>query len=151
MPATQQCAPKFPDDEGRVQRLSLINEGGGNGDKAVRMAHLAALGSHAINGVAALHTELLKTSVLHDFYELTPEKFSNKTNGVTPRRWMVLSNPRMAELLTARVGSVGSATSSGCACGSPRLKMRIFVMSGERSSGTTRRSLRHTFTISWGL
>ena len=68
------------------------------------MAHLAALGSHSINGVAALHTELLKTRVLRDFYELTPEKFSNKTNGVTPRRWMVLSNPRLAHLLTARLG-----------------------------------------------
>jgi len=96
---------RFPGDEGRVQRLSLINEDGGNGEKTVRMAHLASLGSHAINGVAALHTKLLKTSVLHDFYALTPEKFSNKTNGVTPRRWMVLSNPRLAELLTARVGS----------------------------------------------
>ena len=68
------------------------------------MAHLAALGSHAINGVAELHTELLKTHVLRDFYELTPEKFSNKTNGVTPRRWMVLSNPGLAQLLTARLG-----------------------------------------------
>jgi starch phosphorylase len=93
---------KFPGDDGRVQRLSLINEEGG---KYVRMAHLAALGSHAINGVAALHTELLKTHVLSDFYALTPEKFSNKTNGVTPRRWMALSNPRMAQLLTARLGS----------------------------------------------
>jgi len=95
----------FPGDEGRVERLSLINENGGHSEKTVRMAHLAALGSHAINGVAALHTELLKTSVLHDFYALTPEKFSNKTNGVTPRRWMVLSNPRLSELLTARAGS----------------------------------------------
>src|ERR1035441_2403152 len=69
------------------------------------MAHLASLGSHAINGVAALHTELLKTNVLSDFYALTPEKFSNKTNGVTPRRWMVLSNPELAQLLTARLGS----------------------------------------------
>ncbi len=93
---------KFPGDEGRVRRLSLINEEGG---KFVRMAHLASLGSHAINGVAALHTELLKTHVLRDFYALTPEKFSNKTNGVTPRRWMVLSNPRLAQLLTARLGS----------------------------------------------
>jgi starch phosphorylase len=93
---------KFPGDDGRVVRLSLINEEGG---KYVRMAHLAALGSHAINGVAALHTELLKTNVLSDFYALTPEKFSNKTNGVTPRRWMALSNPRMAQLLTARLGS----------------------------------------------
>jgi starch phosphorylase len=96
---------KFPGDPGRAERLSLINENGANGEKAVRMAHLAALGSHAINGVAALHTELLKTRVLDDFYALSPEKFSNKTNGVTPRRWMVLSNPRLAELLTARVGS----------------------------------------------
>src|ERR1035441_3567823 len=69
------------------------------------MAHLAALGSHAINGVAALHTELLKTRVLRDFYELTPEKFSNKTNGVTPRRWIVLANPGLAQLLTARLGT----------------------------------------------
>jgi starch phosphorylase len=95
---------KFPGDEGRVERLSLINENGG-GEKTVRMANLAAVGSHAINGVAALHTELLKSSVLHDFYALTPEKFSNKTNGVTPRRWMILSNPRLAELLTARLGT----------------------------------------------
>ena len=84
-----------------MRRLSLIDE---RGEKFVRMAHLAALGSHAINGVAELHTELLKSHVLRDFYELTPEKFSNKTNGVTPRRWMVLSNPRLAQLLTARLG-----------------------------------------------
>jgi starch phosphorylase len=96
---------RFPDDEPRAQRLSLIHQSHGHGEKAVRMAHLAALGSHAINGVAALHTELLKSSVLRDFYELTPAKFSNKTNGVTPRRWMVLSNPRLAEILTARVGA----------------------------------------------
>jgi starch phosphorylase len=93
---------KFPGDGERAQRLSLIDE---DGEKYVRMAHLAALGSHAINGVAALHTELLKTHVLRDFYELTPEKFSNKTNGVTPRRWMVLSNPGLAQLLTARLGA----------------------------------------------
>jgi starch phosphorylase len=93
---------KFPGDEERVRRLSLINE---DGEKFVRMAHLAALGSHAINGVAALHTELLKSNVLSDFYALTPQKFSNKTNGVTPRRWMVLSNPKLAQLLTARLGS----------------------------------------------
>ncbi len=93
---------RYPGDEDRVRRLSLIDE---SGERYVRMAHLAALGSHAINGVAALHTELLKTQVLHDFYELSPEKFSNKTNGVTPRRWMVLSNPGLSRLLTARLGT----------------------------------------------
>jgi glycogen phosphorylase len=98
----QNVRAKFPGDEQRISRLSLINEDGG---KFVRMAHLAAVGSHAINGVAELHTELLKTNVLRDFFELTPEKFSNKTNGVTPRRWMVLSNPRLAHLLTSRIGS----------------------------------------------
>jgi starch phosphorylase len=92
---------RFPGDDARAQRLSLIDD---SGEKYVRMAHLAALGSHAINGVAELHTELLKTHVLRDFYELTPEKFSNKTNGVTPRRWMVLANPGLASLLTTRLG-----------------------------------------------
>ena len=69
------------------------------------MANLAALGSHAINGVAELHSELLKTEVLRDFSDLTPEKFKNMTNGVTPRRWMVLSNPRLANLLSSRLGN----------------------------------------------
>ena len=70
--------------------MSLIGEDGG---KSVRMAHLATVGSHAINGVAALHSELLKENVLKDFYEMWPERFSNKTNGVTPRRFLALSNP----------------------------------------------------------
>jgi starch phosphorylase len=93
---------RFPGDEDRVRKLSIIDE---SGERYVRMAHLATLGSHAVNGVAALHTELLKANVLRDFYELTPEKFSNKTNGVTPRRWMVLANPHLAHLLSGRLGS----------------------------------------------
>jgi starch phosphorylase len=68
------------------------------------MAHLACAGSHAINGVAALHTELLKQSVLKDFYDIWPERFSNKTNGVTPRRFLVLANPRLADLITQAIG-----------------------------------------------
>jgi glycogen phosphorylase len=90
-----------PFDEERLERLSLIDE---TGPKYVRMANLAILGSHAVNGVAALHTELLKTTVLKDFYELWPEKFSNKTNGVTPRRFLLLSNPRLSELITGKIG-----------------------------------------------
>jgi glycogen phosphorylase len=96
---------RFPADEERAKRLSLISEPGGGGETWVRMAYLAALGSHAVNGVAALHSELLKTSVLKDFYELTPQKFSNETNGVTPRRWILLSNPGLARLITAHIGS----------------------------------------------
>lgn len=92
---------KYPADNGRLARLSLIDETGG---KYVRMANLACVGSHAINGVAELHTELLKKDCLRDFYELSPEKFSNKTNGVTPRRFLALSNPRLAELITSKIG-----------------------------------------------
>jgi len=89
-----------PNDEGRVARLSLIDE---TGERYIRMAHLACVGSHAINGVAKLHTELLKKDVLHDFYELWPEKFYNITNGVTPRRFLLLSNPRLAQLTPQKV------------------------------------------------
>jgi len=88
-------------DEAHIKRLSLIDE---NGEKCIRMAHLACVGSHAINGVAALHTELLKRSVLKDFYELWPERFTNKTNGVTPRRFMALANPKLGELITRTIG-----------------------------------------------
>ncbi len=92
---------RFPDDGARVARLSLIDESGG---RTVRMAHLACVGSHAINGVARLHSELLRKEVLHDFYDLWPEKFSNKTNGVTPRRFLVLANPGLTRLITSRIG-----------------------------------------------
>lgn len=93
---------RYGHDEGRVARLSLIDEKGG---RSVRMANLACVGSFAINGVAALHTELLKQEVLSDFHELWPEKFSNKTNGVTPRRFVVLSNPLLTELIKSRIGT----------------------------------------------
>jgi glycogen phosphorylase len=93
---------RFLGDEERLARLSLIDE---RGERYVRMAHLACVGSHAINGVAALHSELLKTDVLRDFYELWPGKFQNKTNGVTPRRWMVLGNPRLAKLISSAIGT----------------------------------------------
>ncbi len=92
---------KYPLDEDRVRRLSLIDEAG---DKCVRMANLACAGSHAINGVAALHSELLKQTVLRDFHDLWPEKFLNVTNGVTPRRFLALSNPSLSELITRRIG-----------------------------------------------
>jgi starch phosphorylase len=92
---------KFPDDIDRLRRMSIIDE---SGERYVRMAHLACAGSHAINGVAELHSELLKKTTLHDFYEMYPEKFTNVTNGVTPRRFMVLSNPRLANFITNRIG-----------------------------------------------
>ncbi len=91
----------YPKDEDLVARVSLIEEGM---EKKVRMAHLATVGSHKVNGVAALHTELLKKDVLRDFYHIWPEKFTNKTNGVTPRRWVLLSNPELSALITEKIG-----------------------------------------------
>jgi starch phosphorylase len=92
---------RFPGDDQLLRRLSLIDEGGG---RYVRMAHLASVGSHAINGVAALHTDLLKKTVLRDFHTVAPGKFLNVTNGVTPRRWLVLSNPKLSALITRHIG-----------------------------------------------
>ena len=92
---------RFPGEKDRLNRMSLIDE---SGDKFVRMANLACVGSHAINGVAALHSELVKKDVLRDFYEMMPEKFCNVTNGVTPRRFMALSNPRLTRLITREIG-----------------------------------------------
>jgi starch phosphorylase len=95
---------RFNDDPQRLMRLSLIDEGDGGGERRVRMAHLACVGSMAINGVASLHTELLKHSVLRDFHDLWPERFHNKTNGVTPRRFIALANPDLSRLLDEAVG-----------------------------------------------
>ena len=92
---------RYPGDDARVARLSLIDEAG---EKRVRMANLATVGSHAVNGVAALHSTLLRQTVLRDFAELWPERFCNVTNGVTPRRFVVLSNPALAQLLDETVG-----------------------------------------------
>jgi glycogen phosphorylase len=91
----------FFGDEQRLRRMSLIDE---DEPRSVRMANLATVGSHAVNGVAGLHSELLKREVLADFYDLWPERFSNKTNGVTPRRWLLLANPRLAHCITRRIG-----------------------------------------------
>lgn len=92
----------YPNDDARLARMSLIDE---HGDKKVRMAHLATIGSHAVNGVAALHSDLLRQTVLHDFAEMFPQRFLNVTNGVTPRRFLMLSNPGLAGLLDATIGT----------------------------------------------
>ena len=90
-----------PDDPGLLRRTSLIEEGD---PKQVRMAHLAIVGSHSVNGVAAVHSELVKKELVPDFYALFPERFNNKTNGVTQRRWLLAANPGLAALATEAVG-----------------------------------------------
>ena len=97
----KEVSKQFPGDEGKLSRMSLIDESGG---KYIRMANLACAGSSAINGVAALHTELLKQHVLHDWVEMYPQRFHNVTNGVTPRRFILLSNPGLSRLITDSIG-----------------------------------------------
>lgn len=92
---------RFPDDAGRVRRMSLVEE---DGEKRVRMANLAIVGSYSVNGVAELHTEILKREIFSDFYNIWPEKFNNKTNGITPRRWLMLCNWELAALISRRIG-----------------------------------------------
>jgi starch phosphorylase len=88
---------RFPGDEGRVQRVSLVEEGS---QRKIRMANLAIVGTHSTNGVAAIHTKLLRTTTVKDLAEMFPERFSNKTNGVTPRRWLLEANPTLANIMT---------------------------------------------------
>ncbi len=97
-----EVAARWPGDTQRQQRMSIIQEGH---EPAVRMAYLGIVGSHSVNGVAALHTELLKQGLFRDFYEFTPQKFNNKTNGVTPRRWLAHCNPRLKALLDDSIGT----------------------------------------------
>jgi starch phosphorylase len=93
---------KFPNDDARMRRMSIIGE---DGERSVQMAKLAVVGSKAVNGVAELHTQLLEENTLRDFYEAFPERFSNKTNGVTPRRWLMLSNPDLTALIDETIGT----------------------------------------------
>jgi starch phosphorylase len=97
-----QAQLRWPGESDRLARVSIIEEGP---RRQVRMAHLATVAAHSINGVAAMHSELIKTDLLPDFYELWPERFNNKTNGVTPRRWLLHANPRLTRLLSSRIGS----------------------------------------------
>jgi starch phosphorylase len=92
---------RYPGDEGRAARVSLVEDGG---ERKVRMANLAIVGSHSTNGVAAIHSELLRTRTVKDLAELFPERFNNKTNGVTPRRWLLLANPALANTITDAIG-----------------------------------------------
>src|SRR5215470_750533 len=92
---------RFPGDQGRIERVSLIEEGP---SQHVRMANLAIVGSHSTNGVAAIHSQLLRTLTVKDLAEMFPERFSNKTNGVTPRRWLLMSNPALSQTITDAIG-----------------------------------------------
>src|SRR5882672_814892 len=92
---------RFPGDEGKVERVSLIEEGP---SRHVRMANMAIVGSLSTNGVAEIHSRLLRTMTVKDLAELYPERFSNKTNGVTPRRWLLMSNPALSRTITDAIG-----------------------------------------------
>lgn len=93
---------KFNNDIDRMRRMSCVEE---DGQKRINMAHLSVIGSHAVNGVAAIHSQILKDSLFRDFYEMEPEKFQNKTNGITPRRWLLLCNPGLSDLICEKIGN----------------------------------------------
>ncbi len=97
----EEVRARFPGDDGRVGRMSLVEDGG---ERKIRMANLAIVGSHSTNGVAAIHSGLLRTTTVKDFADMFPERFNNKTNGVTPRRWLLLANPALAGILTEAIG-----------------------------------------------
>jgi starch phosphorylase len=97
----KEVSARYPGDDARIRRMSIIGE---DGEKHVRMAHLAIVGSHSINGVSALHSEILKDDLFRDFYQLWPERFNNKTNGITQRRWLMHANRKLAGLISSRIG-----------------------------------------------
>uniref|UniRef100_A0A182PJ82 Multifunctional fusion protein n=1 Tax=Anopheles epiroticus TaxID=199890 RepID=A0A182PJ82_9DIPT len=97
----QEVEKRFPGDFGRMRALSLVEE---DGEKRINMANLSIVGSHAVNGVAAIHSEIIKKDIFKCFYEMTPEKFQNKTNGITPRRWLLLCNPGLSDLIAEKIG-----------------------------------------------
>ncbi len=97
----KQIIARFPGDNDRLRRMSIIDE---DGERCVRMAHLAIVGSHSINGVSILHSEILKNELFLDFYQLWPERFNNKTNGITQRRWLKYCNPWLADLISSKIG-----------------------------------------------
>ncbi|CAD5225177.1 unnamed protein product [Bursaphelenchus okinawaensis] len=95
---------KYPGDFERMKRMSIVEEADQFGEKRINMAHLSILGSHVTNGVAAIHSDLLTKTTFKDFYELFPERFQNKTNGITPRRWLLLCNPALSDLIVEKIG-----------------------------------------------
>lgn len=130
---------KFPGDEGRVQRVSLVEEGG---ERKIRMANLAIVGTHSTNGVSAIHSELLRTTTVKDLAEVFPERFNNKTNGVTPRRWLLLSNPALSRVITGAIGD-GWITDLG------QLK-RLKPLAGDRGFQDACRSAKHQAKSQFG-
>ena len=129
---------RFPGDEERIERTAIL--GGENGG-IVRMSHLAIVGSHAVNGVSKIHTEILKADTFRDFHELFPGRFQNKTNGVTPRRWLLKCNPGLAALITEAIGEKWITNLDELArLRTVRRKTRRSGNAGRRSSARTRRA-----------
>jgi starch phosphorylase len=126
---------RWPGDNDRVRRMSLIEEGH---EPQIRMAWLAIVGSFSVNGVAALHSDLLKQGLFKDFYELWPEKFNNKTNGVTPRRWLAMANPELADLLNDKLGEGWQADLSRLA------EMKPWAENGDQDFLNRWREIRHS-------
>ena len=144
----QQVAVVWPGDSAKQQALSLIEEGH---EPQVRMAHLAIVGSYSVNGVAALHTELLKAGLFNDFYQLWPEKFNNKTNGVTPRRWLSHCNKSLAHLITSKIGKTWVADFSEVALLRKFADDKVFQANWRDSKKTNKIALANFVEESTGV
>jgi glucan phosphorylase len=129
---------RYPGDGARVQRVSLIEEAP---VRQVRMAHLAIVGTHSTNGVAAIHSALLRTRLVKNFADMFPERFNNKTNGVTPRRWLLHTNPHLARLITAAIGDGWITDLTLWASSSPWRRTRPSAPISARPRGTEKCAL----------
>jgi starch phosphorylase len=127
---------RFPGDEGRIQRVSLVDEGA---ERKIRMANLAIVGSHSTNGVAALHSELLRKTTVKDLAEIFPERFNNKTNGVTPRRWLLLANPTLSQAITDAIGDSWITSLTQLSLLKPLAADKSFRDAFQRAKGQTKR------------
>ncbi|PKN45700.1 MAG: glycogen phosphorylase [Deltaproteobacteria bacterium HGW-Deltaproteobacteria-17] len=144
----EEVSARFPGEPELVSKLSIIEEGP---RKSVRMAHLAIVGSHSLNGVAALHSEILKAKTFHDFHRLWPEKFNNKTNGVTQRRWMKLCNPRLTGLIEKHIGGGFMTDLSGLAKLAPLADDPKFRAAFREVKSANKRALAHLVRQKTGI
>merc|ERR1740131_249016 len=139
---------KYPGDHDRVRRMSLIEE---DGEKRINMANLSIVGSHAVNGVAAIHSEIIKRDLFHDFAQIFPEKFQNKTNGITPRRWLLLCNPTLSDVIAERIGDDWTVHLDQLAKLKPLINDANFVRDVRKSKEENKLKLAALLTKQYGV
>ncbi|KAF8763991.1 Glycogen phosphorylase like protein [Argiope bruennichi] len=144
----KRVSEKYPGNVDKLRDLSIIEEGG---EKCINMARLAIVGSHAVNGVAKIHSDIIKSTIFKDFYELDPEKFQNKTNGITPRRWMVLCNPELADAIAEHIGEEWITDLSQLRKIEPLIKNPSFVQKVQQVKNENKMKLASLIEKEYGI